>query len=133
MFGLPALSVLNVLNFAGLHDFHNEPFEPQHKDWTTMYLKRIEQVAEDIFGIRSAPNLVVLAFGRKSTYTNKLEKQADLHPRKQCFVRSGSRDSKAPGMDTTRALPIEWNLAKYVVPECDLLDYETDSWGWSWS
>ena len=115
-----------MLNVAGLQNLPDGFFESQHPDWNMLHMKNVERVADEIFGHRSAPNPLVLAFGRKFTYTNKLEKQEDRNPPKLCFIRSEPRDPKAPEMVRTKAILIEWNLAKYVVPECDLLDYEFD-------
>lgn len=42
------------------------------------------------------------------------------------FVRSQLLDTKTSGVATAAAVPIERKLVKYVIPECDLLDYKFD-------
>jgi len=77
-----------------------------------------ERIANEIFKLRSKFRFPVLAFGRKLVYTNKLEKEVDTGPPRQCFLRSESAEK------VIVAVPIDWNLVKYVAAESDLLDYE---------
>ena len=89
-------------------------------------METFQRVANEILRLRSTQKPLILAFGRNFAYTDKLEKKAGRDPPKQCFLQGETRDSKTPEEATIAAVPIEWNLAKYVVPGCDLLDHEFD-------
>ena len=112
MYGLSNLLVLNVLNMPdipiGIHS-------TQANTWCTQTNKRI---ADDIFKLRPNFRFPVIAFGRRFVYTNKLEKEMDTGPPRQCFLRNES------AKHATVAVPIDWNLVKYAAPESDMLDYE---------
>ncbi len=115
---LPALSVLNVLNMPEVPDGVGPLRENKWR------FETIERIANEVFKIPS--KLSLLVFGRNYMYIDRLESQGDTGPPQQCFVRSALLDSRLPRLGTTAAVPIDRNVAKYLVPECDLLDYKFD-------
>lgn len=84
-------------------------------------LQKDQPIAAEVFSIPS--NLSILAFGREHTYIDRLESLGDECRPRNIFIRSELLDKTSPGVAVTAAVLIERRLAKYVVPECDLLDY----------